>query len=461
MRAADLGSRRVAVWGLGREGRAAIGFLRKFHPGLPLVVLNDSADGRAPAQLGDGIRSACGPAAIAKALAGTDVIIKSPGVSLYRPEIRHARERGVEITSLLNLWFAEQPDIATICVTGSKGKSTTASLIAHMMASLGRRVALAGNIGVPITEIDPRNAECAVIEMSSYQAADFDGRCDAAVLTSLYPEHIDWHGTVENYFRDKINLIGHGRWRVIDRRASEIVERHAGSSPSQTCLFNDETGIHVHGIELFDAGKPLGRLPNPYLARPHNASNLCAALAAGKALDIDPEAMLAGAREFRGLPHRQQELGEVGNVLFVDDSISTIPESTLAALAVYAGREVTVIVGGYDRGIEYGELVEAALRGAAKAMICLGDSGRRIYALARAAPNRSDDPGCAIFRADGMGAAVSLARRVTPPGGVVLLSPAAPSYGAYRDYIERGQDFAEQAGLSGGQSAPGSHSHPE
>ena len=124
---------------------------------------------------------------------------------------------------MLNLWFAERLDITTICVTGTKGKSTTASLIAHMLARLGRRVALAGNIGVPITEIDTRNADYAVIEVSSYQAADFDGMCDAAVLTSLYPEHIDWHVTVENYFRDKINLMGHGRCRVIDRRAAEIV----------------------------------------------------------------------------------------------------------------------------------------------------------------------------------------------------------------------------------------------
>jgi UDP-N-acetylmuramoylalanine--D-glutamate ligase len=461
MRAAELGSRRIAIWGLGREGRAAIGFLRRFHPALPLTVLNDTGDAQALTGLGDGVRWACGAAAIAKTLAETDVIIKSPGVSLYRPEIRRARENGIEITSLINLWFAEQPKITTICVTGTKGKSTTASLIAHMLASLGRPVALAGNIGVPITEIDPRKADYAVIEMSSYQAADFDGICDAAVLTSLYPEHIDWHGTVENYFRDKINLIGHGRCRVIDRRAAEIVERHTGSSPTQTYFFNEETGIHSRGSEIFDAGEPLGRVSDPYLARPHNISNLCAALATGKSLDIDPAAMLRGACGFRGLPHRQQELGEVENVLFVDDSISTIPESTLAALAVYAGREVTVIVGGYDRGVEYRELVETALRGAAKVMICLGDSGRRIYSLAVAASNRIHDPGCAIFRAEKMGEAVSLAQRATPPGGVVLLSPAAPSYGAYRDYVERGQDFAEHAGLSPARSRGGSHTHPE
>ena len=134
-------------------------------------------------------------------------------------------------------------------------------------------------------------------------------------------------------------------------------------------------------------------------------------------------------------------------MLFVDDSISTIPESTLAALRVYAGRDITVILGGHDRGIDYGKLVEKAVTGAAKAVICLGDSGERIYSLARAAATRRGDVTCQIHRARSMEDAVAYARRVTPPGGVVLLSPAAPSYDRYRDYIERGRDFAAQAGL--------------
>src|SRR5207247_3198926 len=147
--------------------------------------------------------------------------------------------------------LAEQPDIATICVTGTKGKSTTASLIAHILARLGRRVALAGNIGVPITEIDGGTADYAVIEVSSYQAADFNGLCDAAVLTSLYPEHIDWHVTVENYFRDKINLVDRSRRRIINRDTAEAVYRHIGGSPASAFLFNDESGVHSRDNKIF------------------------------------------------------------------------------------------------------------------------------------------------------------------------------------------------------------------
>src|SRR5262249_31247380 len=136
------------------------------------------------------------------------------------------------------------------------------------------------------------------------------------------------------------------------------------------------------------------------------------------------------------------------------------PESTLAALAVYAGREITAIVGGYDRGVDYSKLVETVSPGAAKAVICLGDSGHRICAPAPAAATTRSHFSFAILAPRSMGDAVSLATRVTPSRGVVLLSPAAPSYGSYRDYIERGRDFAAQAGLL---PAPegGSHSDAE
>src|SRR5271166_3598331 len=444
MRVAELGSRRVAIWGLGREGRAALGFLRKHRPELPLVLLDDSTKARIPEEYGN-VTSAFGAEEIANALNQVDVVVKSPGVSLYRDDIRSARNNGVQITSLLNLWFAEEPSITTIAVTGTKGKSTTASLIAHILTRLGRRVALAGNIGVPVTEIG--NADHAVIEVSSYQAADFDGVCDLAVLTSLYPEHADWHLTIDRYIRDKINLLSRSRRRIVNSAAADAVDSIIPGCSGKNYQFNDERGIHSDGSGIFDGRDQIGIVRNPYLVRAHNRSNLCAALAVAKMLDLDLGMALEATRDFQGLPHRQQELGQNGDVLFVDDSISTIPESTLAALAVYAGRDITLIVGGYDRGIDYGKLLKTLSTGVTKAIICLGDSGRRIYDQAQAASKPGGDLACMMHLARTMEDAVSYATRVTPPGGVVLLSPAAPSYGSYRDYIERGRDFAARAGL--------------
>jgi UDP-N-acetylmuramoyl-L-alanine---L-glutamate ligase len=442
MRVGELGSRRVAIWGLGREGRAAIGFLRRHHPALPLLVLDEAADAHIPEDYRHNMKCVLGAAEIAGALQDVDVIVKSPGVSLYREEIRAALRRGAQVTSLLNLWFAEKPALVTIGVTGTKGKSTTASLITHILSRLGRRVALAGNIGVPVTEV--ANADHAVIEVSSYQAADFDGQCDLALLTSLYAEHTNWHLTHEQYVRDKLNLLSRSRCRIVNRDAVDAI---SGYSSWPKHFYNDESGIHFRGIEICDGGNSIGLVRNAYLARAQNKSNLCAALAVAKMLGIDLAAALDMTHDFPGLPHRQQELGQSGDLIFVDDSISTIPESTIAALNVYAGRDITVIVGGYDRGIDYRKLVDALLRGAAKAVVCLGESGKRIYALTQAALKERDDKVCAICEVSSMEEAVGWAKRVTPAGGVVLLSPAAPSFGHYRDYIERGRDFAVKAGL--------------
>jgi UDP-N-acetylmuramoylalanine--D-glutamate ligase len=448
MRAADLGGQRVAIWGLGREGRAAVEFLRKRHPTLPLMLLDDAADARIPEEYSNNTTCAFGAERIANVLEAIDVVVKSPGVSLYRHDIRSARKKGVQVTSLLNLWFAEEPDITTIAVTGTKGKSTTASLISHVLTRLGRKVALAGNIGIPVTEI--ARVDYAVIEVSSYQAADFDGVCDLAVLTSLYPEHTDWHLTVKRYVRDKVQLLRRSRYSIVNRAAADVVDPIIGGPPVRKYLFNDESGIHSDDTGIFDGRDRIGIVRNPYLARAHNRSNLCAALAVVKTLGLDLAAALETTCDFRGLAHRQQELGERRNILFVDDSISTIPESTIAALEVYAGRDITVIVGGYDRGIDFGKLIETLMNGAAKAVICLGESGRRLHALTRAAASQRGGFAGAIHWVRSMEDAVSYAQRITPPGGVVLLSPASPSYGHYRDYIERGHDFAAKAGLPSG-----------
>lgn len=439
MRAADLGGKRIGVWGLGREGRAAIALLRRHHPSLPITLLDDEGDGAAAASLGPGVTRAFGAAAIEDSLESLDVVVKSPGVSLYRREILEARARGVRFTSLLNLWFAEPHGAKTVCVTGTKGKSTTAALIAHLLRALGREVALAGNIGVALDEL-AASADVVVIEVSSYQAADFDGLCDIAVLTSLYPEHLDWHGSLDNYYRDKLNLLGHARRPVI---AKEVAAR-ALPLAAAPVLFDDEGAVHSEGALVYDGRHLIGEIANPYLARPHNRSNLCAALSVVRICGGDLSRALAAASLFAGLPHRQQELGEVGGVLVVDDSISTTPESALAALGVYAGRDITLILGGYDRGIDYEKLVARLAEGAAGAVICLGASGGRIYEALAQARFRG-----ALERAASMREAADLALRLTPPGGVVLLSPAAPSYGQYRDFIERGRDFAAKIGVPG------------
>ena len=165
----ELRGRRIAIWGLAREGRAALRFLRERDPGIAITVLDDAERARdVDAPL------ISGRASIAAAIDGFEVVVKSPGISLYDPLVLRARADGVRFTSLLNLWFADAPTCRTICVTGTKGKSTTTALIAHILRGVGWNAVAAGNIGVPVTELPCDGLDAAVIEVSSYQAADFE-----------------------------------------------------------------------------------------------------------------------------------------------------------------------------------------------------------------------------------------------------------------------------------------------
>lgn len=411
MHVGDLRGKHVAIWGYGREGHAALQLLRE-HGVEPTILDDNPVDTDAPL--------ISGPEAVAAALPGFDVVVKSPGISLY-----DVRGRGVTFTSLLNLWFADRPACRTVCVTGTKGKSTTTALITHILHGVGWNAVAAGNIGVPVTDLPREGLDAAVIEVSSYQAADFDGLCDLAVLTSLSQEHLDWHGGVETYQRDKLNLLLHARRCLIAADAEPTVATVVDISRLQYAMFSAEPEVQV---------------TSPYLRRRHNLSNLSGALAVCAEFGINRTDALRAAESFPPLPHRQQEIGETDGILFVDDSISTTPEAAIAALDVYLDREVTLIAGGHDRGIDYGTLLHRLRASPPRAVILIDASGRRLSeSLAGAG---------FVHRAGSMREAVDLAKAVTPRGGVVLLSPAAPSYGSYRSFIERGKDFARCAGLA-------------
>ena len=388
MRVDELRGRRIAIWGFAREGRAALRFLRERDPGMAITVLDDA----------DGARDVDAPlisgrASIAAAIGGFDVVVKSPGISLYDPLVVQARADGVRFTSLLNLWFADAPTCRTICVTGTKGKSTTTALIAHILRGVGWNAMAAGNIGVPVTELPRDGLDAAVIEVSSYQAADFAGQCDIAVLTSLHQEHLDWHGSVAAYRRDKLNLLRHARHSLINRDALAAVAEVLDLDRLDHATFAACSELRVN---------------NRYLARPHNLSNLAGALAVARSLGVDPAAALRAAEDFPPLPHRQQEIGEVDGVLYVDDSISTTPEAAIAALDVYRDRAVTVIIGGHDRGIDYGALVERLQAEPRPGVVLIDASGRRIHDLLGA--GRAS--GCGVdARGSGAGAGDDAARR--------------------------------------------------
>lgn len=438
MRIADLAGRRIAIWGFGREGRATIAALRQRLPLEPLTLFCGAVEVES-ARAFDAALDIIAGEPDTSMLSGFDVVVKSPGISAYKPALLAAQAKGTQFTSGTALWFGENPDAHVIAVTGTKGKSTTSALIAHLARALGVRTALAGNIGLPLLELLDQPADLWVVELSSFQTGEA-GPLELGVVTSLYEEHLDWHGSRERYVADKLRLANVSQQLLVNALQPVLLERT--QTHPHRLLFGHSEGWHVTD-GFICRGKhevfPVERLLAPGL---HNALNACAALAALAAVGMDALAAAPALAHFRPLPHRLQPLGEHDGWYWINDSISTTPLATLAALDSIEGHEVTVIVGGHDRGLDWTDFVVGMKLHAPHAIVAQGANGPRIARALREA-----DVSVVLEEAADLVAAVARAKVLTPAGGIVLLSPGAPSFDQFRDYAERGRRFAELAGF--------------
>jgi UDP-N-acetylmuramoylalanine--D-glutamate ligase len=468
VRISELDGCRVALWGWGRESRAAHAALRTRLPALALTAICSAAEAEVVRALGDPLLQAS-LQADADALCAFDVVVKSPGISPYRPEVAAAVACGTRFIGGSALWFSENPDARTICVTGTKGKSTTTALIAHLLRARGQRTALAGNIGMPLLELldqsqlDPSRSQASTqpglqqglfwaIELSSYQTRDVAQsgvRPDVAVGLNVYPEHLDWHGSETRYVADKLALFTEGRPRIAVLNALDPTLAALGLAESriptmEVSWFNTANGWHLRDALLHCGDTLIMDTTGIPLPGRHNLWNLCAALAAIDAIGVDARALAVHALTFQPLPHRLQLLGERNGVRYVNDSISTTPHASLAALDSLPDQKVAIIVGGYDRGLDWAPFLIRMLELPAQAVITMGQNGPRIHDSLQ----EMADAGVLQLRAAcDMDDAVALARKALSDGGTVLLSPGAPSFGTYTDYAERGRDFAAQAGF--------------
>src|SRR5690606_21702727 len=260
-------------------------------------------------------------------LATFDVVIKSPGISPYRPEVLAAMERGTRFIGGTALWFGQRPDARTVCVTGTKGKSTTSALLAHLLRAGGHRTALSGNIGQPLLELLDGQAAYWVVELSSYQTRDVAAsgvRPDVALVTNIFPEHLDWHGGQARYVEDKLSLVTQGRPRVAVLNAADPTLAVLGDRlvDSRVDWFGDAAGWHLRGDALWRGEREVLDTRALPLPGRHNRANLCGVLAAIEALGLDAVALAPHVASFRPLPHRLQTLGARGGIDYVNDSIS-------------------------------------------------------------------------------------------------------------------------------------------
>lgn len=438
MRFSELDGRSIGLWGAGLETTsfAHIAAVALPRTRIAVIVLEDDTDSTAFAPDATVVDASLA----VDALSRCDVLVRSPGVSIYRPELTELAQRGLPITTPTGLWLAERRGRGVLGVTGTKGKSTIASLVAHLVRAAGHPVELAGNIGRPALELlDVPEDEVVVVELSSYQIADLSDGPEVAMVANLYREHLNWHLSDDRYRQDKLRLLTLPGVQscVLNVTSPEVIAAPRACRDSWT--YGAAPGWHVteNGIARADAHIASADLP---LLGPHNALNVCGALTALDALGIAYPPLPEALETFSGLPHRLQLVHEADGVVWVDDSISTTPESAAAAIASFPDRAIVLIGGGQDRGQDYRQL-GAVLAERRAHVLGLPDTGARLVDAAQAAGVPADH----AFVVEDLASAVAAAAATAVPGTVVLLSPAAPSYNAYANFEERGDHFRRLA----------------
>jgi len=457
MTLSELARARILILGLGREGLETYRFLRAEFPGknlgladrLPAHCLAPemqhaiAADTAVAAHLGDNYLAS---------LNGYDAIIRSPGVALITPALQQAARAGVRVTSHIEIFLANCAG-TTIGVTGTKGKSTTASLIHAILRAGGLDAHLVGNIGVPpLSLLRTTNARSyLVIELSSYQLDGIRRSPHIAVLLNIAPEHLDLHGGFENYVSAKQNITRfQGPDDILVYNAMYPLPREiADASRARRLAFSmDRTplpGSFVEGDNVIYRGEDGGTevmllaadvpLPGRF-----NLQNVLAAITVGRELSVKREAVAAAVRDFKPLAYRLERLGTFHSITFYNDPLATIPEATIAALDALDPNVATVLLGGYDRGVDMTALARRLHHSKVATLILFPPSGARIrQALEREC--RGQTPLPKSFTTTDMRAAVALAYANTPPDQICLHSPASPSFGLFKDYIERGDLF--------------------
>lgn len=418
---ADLAGKRVGIYGYGVEGHAT----RRRLEGLAdtVVIVDDSpdVDPEVIATMNGGL----------EALRGCDIVLKSPGIPRRRADILELEAQGVTVTSSLNLWLHEIDRSRVVAITGTKGKSTTTALTTFFLRCIGEEALRLGNFGQPPYEpgLDLSRGWL-VLEVSSFQCVDIDVAPGLVIVTSMGADHLDWHGTLEDYRRDKLSLTrAPGEHRTLVPENSTFRELAGEIGGDLTFVEPDDTGL----------ASSLGLLGS------HSDSNVALGLRAAALLtngDVNEvrARVFESASLFEPLRGRltlvlREDQGRV--VRYVDDGLATSALPVVAALEVFTDDSLALIAGGYDRGVDYEDLAQAiAARVPSTVLITMGDAGRRI---GEAVAKRS--PGTGQIPVTSMRDALNAARRSLSDGGVVLFSPGAPSFDQYKNWEERSDDF--------------------
>ena len=414
-----LRGKRVLILGFGREGKSTLAFLQRHLPELDLGVADRNENAFMSLTSAPMPRLHLGEDYL-KAVYDYDVVIKTPGISL-----KDFDPHGVEITSQTDLFLSQFHD-QTIGITGTKGKSTTTTLIYHLLRESGRDSILTGNIGIPCFDVMEQIGQDSIVvyELSAHQLEYVHNSPRVGVLLNVFEEHLDHFGTFEKYKEAKFNLL-----RFMGADDFAVVH---------DSLMMDVLSLGVNNVAFSRMDFDIDEEVLPLLG-PHNLLNVKAALCAVGAYGIDPNEVIPNLYTFKPLEHRLEPVGTFGGVVFVNDSISTIPQAAIAACQTL-GRVDFLLLGGFDRDIDYHPLVDYLKDHPVPHLLFTGKAGERMRQLMQSAKV----PG--IYQDyTSMEGAFEYLMLHAHPGDVCLLSPAASSYDQYKNFEERGRKFKKLA----------------
>ncbi len=418
---------KIAIAGYGVEGRANYDyFLAQGHD----VTI---ADQREIADVPNGAKTLFSDDALTR-LNGFDRVVRSPQIAPT------AIVTDGDVWSSTNEFFAQCP-APIIGVTGSKGKGTTSSLIASILRAAGHTVHLVGNIGVPaiaeLARINP--TDIVVYELSSFQLWDAVRSPQIAVVLYIEPEHLDVHTNIDEYVAAKAHIAAHqtADGTVIFNEQNEYARSIAEQSPANKIPYQSSSAAHVADGAFWYGDVRLCSVDALQLPGAHNLDNACAAIAATWQWVQDGMVIERGLRSFNGLPHRLKRVREIADVTYYDDSIATTPGSAIAALRAFDQPKI-LILGGSDKGADFTELAKEITISTVTRVIVIGSEAPKIEQALRLA---GYDAISNLGTDTTMRAVVSHAAKSAVPGSIVILSPACASFGMFKNYVDRGEQF--------------------
>jgi UDP-N-acetylmuramoylalanine--D-glutamate ligase len=438
MQLEELDNKSILILGFGTEGQATYDFLRRRWPAKLLSIADRRPAGEFPEDIagriqGDAaLRLNLGPRYLDSADSNNcEVIIKTPGIPASIDAIVRARKTGCVLTSHSQIFMSNYPRDKIIGITGTKGKSTTSSLIFQILRGAGIPAELAGNIGQPpLARIDAVSKDTYFVhEFSSHQLAEIETSPHIAVLLNIVPEHLDYYASFEDYVAAKENITKFQSPDDFLVFASDYPVPTGIAHRSKAALkpFSIQDRIE----DILDASEI--PLPGKF-----NLQNVLAAITATSLCGVQRTAMRDAIRTFRALPHRLEPVGTYQGITFYDDSIATVPDATLAALEALGPGVETLFLGGHERNLDFTHLAQQ-LPSNIKTVVLFPPTGTRIWkAIETHSRNRALPE--AIFVRD-MEQAVRIAYQRTEQHKICLLSPASPSFGTFKDYKERGDLF--------------------